>query len=89
MCGRPLERKGIQHDLACGTSAVMCPACLTRRKSPLAQMGYAEQVPNTFAPSMRLCVSRDILLVGSTECQLLPFRPAAVTNDQAVCGMRR
>jgi len=32
MCGRPLERKSIQRDLACGTSAVMCPACLMRRK---------------------------------------------------------
>jgi hypothetical protein len=91
MCGRSFGLKRFLHDVALGTSAVMCPAYLMRRERPLAQMGFAKQAPNTITALGRLCNRRDLLFVGSTDCHLvlLPFALAAMTNDQAACGIRR
>jgi hypothetical protein len=55
---------------------------LDRGQWPLAQMGVAEQAPNTDAALKGRCNKRDLLFVGSTGCHLvrLPFCSSAVTN---------
>jgi hypothetical protein len=70
------------RDLADGTSAIMCPACDAVRGGPLAQMGFAEQAPNTDAAWSCLCTTRGVPFVGSTGCHLLPlpFCSSAMTS---------
>ena len=90
LCGRPPPRKGGAAWngalVDCGHMSGLC----ARHGWPLAQMGYADRVPNITAGSMPQRVSRGVPILGSTDRHLAAVLATPGQNAlSALLGRKR